>query len=436
MNANRPIETLQKMGDKAPLLYLIVTGAGAGFQNDIWEVPGVSNFFIGAQMPYDMEETAKVLGFIPTKFVSEETAIDLALTAYLKAWKLGRQAIGVGVTCSVTSNRNRKGDNRIVAAVFTEMACYTLNVVLQRGNFWNDWEEKKITQEELEAHVVEQRKADGELANRLTAYLLTVMVGGVCSAPLPGLNINSSMELARDRILAHPYFMASGQRSTVEKIDGGDTVFYPGAFNPVHSGHLQGAEVAMRVHNFVSIKEAMFDPTNGYTIFASDAKTISHLVEFRRNLIFTTTVNPAHKPALTAAEMLQRVAMMKSATHQHNFLLTEDDPLYLDKARKFPGAHFIMGADALKRTLDPNWGVNSIDLARELIALESKFLVLGRLVGDKYETCDSVIEEHIDTLYRKDYDQDAIEHDQLLSLVTIPVDFRLDISSSELRAKA
>lgn len=150
-----------------------------------------------------------------------------------------------------------------------------------------------------------------------------------------------------------------------------------------------------------------------------------------RELIFSTTVNPVHKPALTAAEMLQRASMMKG----YNFLLTEDDPLYLDKARKFPGAHFIMGADALKRTLDPNWGVNSLDLARELIALESKFLVLGRLVDDKYQTCDSVLEEHIDTLYRADYNQDAIEHDQLLSLVTIPVDFRLDISSSELRAK-
>lgn len=423
MNANRPIETLQKMGDKAPLLYLIVTGAGAGFQNDIWEVPGVSNFFIGAQMPYDMEETAKVLGFTPAKFVSEETAIDLALTAYLKAWKPGRQAIGVGVTCSVTSNRNRKGDNRIVVAVFTEVACYTLNVVLQKGNFWNDWEEKKITQEELEACVAEKRKADGELANRLTAYLLTVVVGGVCSAPVSGLNINTNMELARARILAHPYFMASGQRGTVEKINGANTVFYPGAFNPVHSGHLQGAEVAMRVHNFISVTEAMVDLKHGYTILLSDAEIISHFVEFRRTLIFTTTVNPAHKPALTAAEMLQRAAMMKG----HNFLLTEDDPLYLDKARKFPGAHFIMGADALERMLDSRWGIDPLNLVKEFSELKTRFLVLGRLIGDTYQTSTDIIAFNGDVqYYLRQYEP----------FMMIPISFRLDISSSELRAKA
>lgn len=432
MNANRPIETLQKMGDKAPLLYLIVTGAGAGFQNDIWEVPGVSNFFIGAQMPYDMEETAKVLGFIPTKFVSEETAIDLALTAYLKAWKLGRQAIGVGVTCSVTSNRNRKGDNRIVVAVFTETACYTLNVLLQKGSFWDEWEAeqshmglKKISPEELEACVVEQRKADGELANRLTAYLLTVVVGGVCSAPVPALNINSNMELARARILAHPYFMTSGQRGTVEKINGANTVFYPGAFNPVHPGHLQGAEMAMRIHNFVSVKEAMFDEHHDRIFSASEQMDNAHEYDFRRNLIFTTTVNPAHKPALTAAEMLQRAAMMKG----YNFLLTEDDPLYLDKARKFPGAHFIMGADALERMLDPKWGVDSLTLIKEFSELKTRFLVLGRLVGEIYKTCDDIITE---ATFRD------IEHVCRLGLtpMMIPVDFRLDISSSELRAKA
>ena len=435
MNANRPIETLQKMGDKAPLLYLIVTGAGAGFQNDIWEVPGVSNFFIGSQMPYDMEETAKVLGFTPIKFVSEETAIDLALTAYLKAWKLGRQAIGVGVTCSVTSNRNRKGDNRIVVAVFTEVACYTLNVVLQKGNFWNDWEEKKITQEELEACVVEQRKADGELANRLTAYLLTVVVGGVCSAPVPALNINSNMELARARILAHPYFMTSGQRGTVEKINGANTVFYPGAFNPVHPGHLQGAEMAMRIHNFVSVKEAMFDEHHDRIFSASEQMDNAHEYDFRRNLIFTTTVNPAHKPALTAAEMLQRAAMMKG----YNFLLTEDDPLYLDKARKFPGAHFIMGADALERMLDPKWGVDSLTLMKDFSELKTRFLVLGRLVGEVYKTSSDIIDEHTTVLYMNGMGNAAnyIEHvcQWAQNPIMIPIDFRLDISSSELRAK-
>ena len=67
-------------------------------------------------------------------------------------------------------------------------------------------------------------------------------------------------------------------------------------------------------------------------------------------------------------------------------LFTQNDPLYLDKARKFPGAKIVVGVDALIRMLDPKWGVAVEPLIAEFRALGTKFLVADREVNGQVET--------------------------------------------------
>lgn len=395
------------MGDKAPRLCIITTGAGAGIQQQIWAVPGISNFFVGAYMPYDTKETARILGFTPTKWVSNETAVDLAQAAYLLAYKPGRRALGVGVTCSATSTRKHRGDHRIVVAAFTENACYIINLVIPKGDFWDEDREKAglkpLEPEVLATRIEAQRLKDGKLTDELALYLIGVLVGGVqpnnfqdlcellMNEPLPDIKIVSSMELARERVLVHPFFKANGRRGTLEDIVPMETTFYPGAFNPPHEGHFGAGKAAMRMST-------------------------------GRSLVFSTTVNSPHKAPLDAAEMLQRAALM----HGYDFLLTEGDGLYLDKAKCFPGAHIIMGADALDRMLDPKWGINSADLIRELAQLGTKILVSGRLVGDVFMTCDEV-------LRKRNIYSSTSEGEFYLGNIFVGVDYRMDLSSTELR---
>lgn len=424
---NQVSETLQKMGNAAPRLYVIATGAGAGIQDTIWRVPGISNFFIGAEMSYAPEKTEKALGFVPTKFVSVETAVDLALAAYMEGWKPGHRAIGLGLTASVCSTRPRKGEHQIIVAVFTENACYTIVEPLEKGDFWNN---DKLTPEQLTECIRRQREDDGEVANNLGLYLLTLVVGAHVENNEFSIDelktlvemgkVKENMGLAKQRILAHPYFCADGTRKKEDDILSNKIIFYPGAFNPPHKGHFQGAEAAINAFNAKRINDIWSNPYFHTLTSKGDA-----IESTERTVVFSTTINPPHKNPLTPAEMLQRACMMKG----HNFLLTEGDALYVDKAKRFPDAHFIVGADALRRMLDVRWGVDCKTLLNEFTQKSTRFWVLGRLVDNQYMTGQDVLREH------RNISGELMSYQYAWEDLIRSVDFRLDISSSELRGK-
>lgn len=396
-----PIEALKNMGEEAPRLYCIVTGGGAGLQESIWGVPGVSNFLVGAAMPYEPRDTSRLLGFTPTKFVSTETAIDLAQTAYLLAYQPGKRTIGLGMTCSLASTREHRGDHRIVAAVFTENACHWIDLIIPKGVG------------------SEQRIKDGRLSDEIAIHLLRVLTTpwkeefstdfqsfceGLMGVSLPTIQVKSGMDLARTRILEHPFFTASGTRQPLSSINSEETIFYPGAFNPAHSGHFQGAAAARQVFEHQKFM------------------TVAEAVKYKpRTLIFSTTVDPPHKDGLTPAEMLQRAFNLKG----HNFLLTEGDGLYLDKAKKFPGACFILGTDALDRVMDPKWLVEPTYVLDQFKRFGTKLLVLGRLVDGTYMSCTDILRRH-----------EKIIQASRSGLVFIGVPFRLDLSSTALRTSS
>ncbi len=83
--------------------------------------------------------------------------------------------------------------------------------------------------------------------------------------------------------------------------------------------------------------------------------------------------------------MLDRVAAMQG----RDFLLTENDPLFIDKARQRAGSAFLIGADVFASMLDPMWGIDPRALLAEFQALGAHFYVVGRRVkGSFYELPD------------------------------------------------
>lgn len=75
----------------------------------------------------------------------------------------------------------------------------------------------------------------------------------------------------------------------------------------------------------------------------------------------------------------------------HDCLFTQDDPLYMDKARRFPGRSFLVGADALARLLDLRWGHEVEPMLEEFARLGTTFRVNGRLVDGEYLTPEALI---------------------------------------------
>jgi nicotinic acid mononucleotide adenylyltransferase len=160
---------------------------------------------------------------------------------------------------------------------------------------------------------------------------------------------------------------------------------FPGAFNPLHAGHLGLAGAA--------------------------ARRLGVPVTFE---ISATNVD---KPPLTEAELRRRLGQFAMRAP----VLASDAPTFVRKSRLFPGCAFVIGSDTLERLFAPRYYGGEEAMAAALAEIQAagcRFLVAGR---------------HYAGTYRAPHD------------VTIPAplrsmfdfipegEFRVDVSSTELR---
>jgi hypothetical protein len=362
------VEALRELRP-TPRVFVAATGAGAGIQAELWRVPGSSAFLVGAAFPYAEHETTKLLGFTPAKFCDEDAAVQLAIAAYLRAREAAiaegakgpdTTALGLGLTASVASLAPHRGDHRVFAATVTEYGATVWSARLSKGSG--------------EA----QRTTDGVLADRLGVHAILVAAGVVNRDELaPGLDV-VRRELLESEMRAllyrHPLFGPAGSLDS--------PVLLPGSFDPCHEGHVMIADSVER--------------------------------HAGRRVVYAITANPVHKPSLRAVDLLDRVASIR-AKDARPVLLTRDDPLFIDKARQFPGAGIAFGVDAVLRMLDPSWGPDVGEMLQTFRALGTGFYVVGRVVNGRWTT--------IDDLAIPDAFRDLFQ----------PIEGRQDISSTALR---
>jgi nicotinic acid mononucleotide adenylyltransferase len=340
-------------------VFVTATGAGAGIQEVLWRVPGCSSFFIGAAFPYDAREIEGFLGFRPARFASEETAIDLAHASYLRALDVSHpetSAIGLGLTASVASTAAHRGDHRVHVAVTTSALTLGRTLVLAKGAGQ------------------QVRDVDGAAADEL-GLLALLHAAGVTGYP----GLEDWTDRSRAQFFSRPYWSADGRRSLESELPKGAPIF-AGTFNPPHAGHL-----------------AIASTDRGQLVPA----------------VFAVCATPPHKEALPTGELLLRAKMLAG----HDRLFTEGDPLYIDKARRFPGRTFLIGVDALVRMLDASWGHEVEPMLEEFERLGARFRVNGRVVEREYLSPSSAIEQ-VPARYRSLFE---------------PVEGRWDVSSSEVR---
>lgn len=326
------MQLLERLRDTAQArVYVACTGAGAGLSRLLWSVPGASSFLVGANLPYATSAVDEFVGFEVAHYCSEATAVDLASTAFMHAGA-GSDAVGVGLTASVASLRPHRGEHRIYAASVTRAGSRVYALELPRASGQT------------------ARARDGATADELGFVALLDAVGlpsDAVSSALPAHVTTSGDALGRHRFHAHPFFRTTGARQELPR---DVRLAFPGTFDPPHHGHLGMA--------------AAVEALTG------------------RKAVFWITAEPPHKPAVPFPELLRRARLLRG----HDVLFTPGDPLYLDKARRYPGCHFVIGTDALARMFDPKWGPAVDELVGELRRLGTRFYVTSRLVDGKLVT--------------------------------------------------
>ena len=169
----------------------------------------------------------------------------------------------------------------------------------------------------------------------------------------------------------------------------------PGSFRPLHAGHLRMAELAEQLVGLPCLFElSLFHPA---------------------------------KPPLDYLSVADRAARFAGVD---GWLLLTDAPTYLDKARLFPGATFVVGHDTAVRIVEPRWygGTAARDaMLDELEALDTRFLVFGR----------------VDATGRfRDLDAETFDEPRVArfvartSRVVAESEFRSDLSSTLLRTQS
>lgn len=321
--------TIQTLHDSPWQGVLHVTGGGVSLLSELLGVAGASRTVLDATIPYANNALTQLLGRAPEQASSAATARALAMAAFQRASILGEAGsyFGLGCTASLVTDRTKRGQTRAHWAIQTATATYGFYQGL-------DPQQPRSEQERL-------------LRERLIESLGAALLNQTWS----GATMDSweADPVWHELLGTRPYRWCSGNH------DG--RLILPGSFNPVHNGHYEMVKVAQDICG--------------------------------KPCAFELTLRNADKPDLDYLSVRERLNAIEGCdvwlTNQANFV---------DKAELFPQATFVLGTDTMSRIGELRFydeSTQNRDKAiRRLQELGIRFLVLGRLEGQRFVSLDDL----------------------------------------------
>lgn len=358
-------------------------------------VPGASRTVLECRIPYSSSSLTQLLGHTPASYASATTAEAMAKEAYRQAAALspfGTPILGVGATCALATDRDRLGDHRAFVSVHGGMTTRSYSLHMAKG--------------------IRPRLDEDRLASRLVVYATAAAMGAIDSlvgsvfaqqgllGPGDAFTDPPATRLSRTELI---HGMLNGKYRSLEFSGSGGfvvvdaprpgRVYLPGSFNPLHAGHRE----------LLSAAVSLCDGKEG---------------------AFELSIGNADKGVLPAAEIERRVAQFEAAGLP---LVLTTAPLFTQKADIFPNSTFVVGYDTAERLVQERYYGSQTAMLLQFARLAHQgcnFLVAGRKDSSsgRFLTLDSL--EIPDILQRGSLFRGMSEEN-----------FRMDLSSTELRAK-
>lgn len=343
-----PTELVQRIHDSGTTAVISVAGAGSAAISWLLGVAGASRTVLEILVPYASTSLTEFVGAEPSRFVSEDTAVAMAKSAYRRALHLREGAspvVGIACTATIATDRAKRGDHRCHIAAWSGAGYKTYNLTFVKG--------------------LRGRAAEDEIASKLALRALAESANVESESDLrldPSERVQMTSRRYIDAIQAlmsehvdKAVIQADGSEAADEPFSGG---ILSGSFNPLHKGHEEMAQAASRI--------------------------------LGKPVAYELSVANVDKPPLSEHEVRRRVSQFAG---KGAIVLTRATRFF-SKTRLLPGCAFIIGADTAVRLVDSRYYDGS--RSRMLMALEEmrqngcRFLVAGRADGDKFVTLSDV----------------------------------------------
>ena len=328
-------ELIERIHQSAGRFSLAITGGGSQAISDLLAVPGASATVLEATVPYHASALTDYLGHTPESAASAITARNLAMASWLRARAIANrhdQIYGLGAVSALSTNRDRRGENRCFIAIQSAFHTSEISLILGKGG--------------------RERREEERLVADLILHYMAKSCGLETIVPeFPETPVEREHQACDKwaRLLIGDFASTDSGNQPL--------TLFPGAFNPIHRGH---QEMIPYAENLLG-----------------------------RKVSLEISIRNVDKPPIDFLAMQERQEQLEDYP-----VIFSNAPTFLEKARVFPQCCFIVGTDTLLRIADKkyygddeNQMIAAID---EMYDLGCRMLVFGREVGGRFLTLDDL----------------------------------------------
>jgi hypothetical protein len=367
-----------------------VTGGGSTSLSYLMSQPGASTTILEFYCPYAQEATSEYINrdlnpdqkVTVESFASVTTAIRLAEAAQRRSTKIMTTqcshinelnkitgAIGIGATANLVSKKWKRGDHRILVALYSNEKLVTFSLSLYKGTEEQPFRSRSQEDDLCGKLIVAVTAYECGIFNKdgivefLTANGLDSKDILEISDTITNNNLSSLIDGSSQNILCLP--QADGSLVQVTNVpihllgqyteNKPKLVSLPGSFNPLHPGHTSSLEKALAIN----------------------ATKMPNVCGF-----YELSVSNVDKQRMTIQELTKRLGHFSMQKYP---LFLTNAPRFIDKSAQHPGIDYVMGVDTVIRLVDKSYTDNNQEkmtlLLKDIVDKGTRFFVLPRVYG-------------------------------------------------------